>query len=332
MSRFQLNLLTLCLAFVVITLGAFVRLSDAGLGCPDWPGCYGHLDVPTEAADVAAANARFSERPVEAPKAWKEMIHRYAAGALGLLILLMALAALRRSGDPHQQRVLPWVLLVLVIFQALLGMWTVTLLLKPLIVTAHLLGGMATFALLGWCLFRAGPLFAGWAATARRGLRVAAAAALVLPSGRYSSAPGRRPTTPRSPVGFSDLSDLLVAADGFLPAFTLWHGLGINYEYGGGEHAAGDDPLDASPRCDVIAIVMLALAAGLWRAGRVDGRWRGLVGTLAAALALQVALGISVVEFHLPLSVAVAHNGGAALLLLTLVAINHAVWSARRHV
>ena len=334
MSRFQLNLLTLCFAFVVITLGAFVRLSDAGLGCPDWPGCYGHLDVPTEAADVAAANARFSERPVEAPKAWKEMIHRYAAGALGLLILLMALAALRRSGDPHQQRVLPWVLLVLVIFQALLGMWTVTLLLKPLIVTAHLLGGMATFALLGWCLFRAGPLFAGWAATARRGLRVAAAAALVLLVGQIFL--GAWTSTNYAALACPDFPTCQTywwPPTDFSTAFTLWHGLGINYEYG---------ILESTPRATihwthrlgaiVIAIVMLALAAGLWRAGRVDGRWRGLAGTLAAALALQVALGISVVGFHLPLSVAVAHNGGAALLLLTLVAINHAVWSARRHV
>lgn len=334
MTRFRLNLLTLCLAFAVITLGAFVRLSDAGLGCPDWPGCYGHLDVPTAEADVAAANARFAHRPVEAPKAWKEMIHRYAAGTLGLLILAMALAALRRENNPHQQRVLPWVLVVLVIFQALLGMWTVTLLLKPLIVTAHLLGGMATFALLGWCLFRAGPLFSGWPVLARRGLRVGAALALLLLIGQIFL--GAWTSTNYAALACPDFPTCQTywwPPTDFSTAFTLWHGLGINYEYG---------ILESTPRATihwthrlgaiVITITMLALATALWRERRVDRRWRGLAVALVAALLLQVALGVSVVEFHLPLPVAVAHNGGAALLLLAVVAVNHAVWRVRRNV
>lgn len=334
MSRFQLNLLTLCLAFVVITLGAFVRLSDAGLGCPDWPGCYGHLDVPTAEADVAAANERFAHRPVEAPKAWKEMIHRYAAGGLGLLILIMALASLRRSANPHQQKALPWVLVVLVVFQALLGMWTVTLLLKPLIVTAHLLGGMATFALLGWCLFRQGALFSGYQAVKRSGLRLAAGAALVLLIvqiflGAWTSTNYAALACPDFPT----CQTYWWPPTDFSTAFTLWHGLGINYEYG---------ILDSIPRATihwthrlgaiVITFVMLGLAALLWRQAKTDARWRGLAVALVATLALQVCIGISVVVFHLPLAVAVAHNGGAALLLLTLMAINHAAWRARDHV
>ncbi|GAB3681024.1 COX15/CtaA family protein [Salinisphaera aquimarina] len=334
MTRFQLNLLTLCLAFVVITLGAFVRLSDAGLGCPDWPGCYGHLDVPTAQADVAAANERFAQRPVEAHKAWKEMIHRYAAGTLGLLILAMALAALKRSDNPHQQRVLPWVLVVLVMFQALLGMWTVTLLLKPLIVTGHLLGGMATFALLGWCLYRQGNLFSGWRVRARAGLRFAAGGALLLLIcqiflGAWTSTNYAALACPDFPT----CQTYWWPATDFGKAFTLWHGLGINYEYG---------ILDSVPRATihwvhrlgavVITLVMVTLAALLWAQARADTRWRGMAVTLLAALALQVSLGISVVVFHLPLPVAVAHNGGAALLLLTLMAINHAVWRAQDHV
>src|SRR5687767_842847 len=138
----------LLLCTVVVVLGAYVRLSDAGLGCPDWPGCYGHLTVPSEAAQVAQAQEKFPERPVEAAKAWKEMIHRYLASTLGLLIVGLALLSFR-DGHP---RVLPRVLLLLVIFQGLLGMWTVTWLLKPLAVTAHLLGGLTTLGLLWWLL------------------------------------------------------------------------------------------------------------------------------------------------------------------------------------
>lgn len=333
MSRFQLNLFTLCLAFAVITLGAFVRLSDAGLGCPDWPGCYGHFDVPTAQADVAAANERFAHRPVEAHKAWKEMTHRYAAGALGLLILVMALASLKRGSHPNQQRVLPWVLVVLVVFQALLGMWTVTLLLKPLIVTGHLLGGMATFALLGWCLFRQGALFSGYRTAMRASLRLAAGVALVLLIvqiflGAWTSTNYAALACPDFPT----CQTYWWPPTDFPTAFTLWHGLGINYEYG---------ILDSIPRATihwthrlgavVITLIMLALAVLLWSQTRMDSRWRGLAAALVAALILQVSLGISVVEFHLPLPVAVAHNGGAALLLLALMAINHAVWRARDH-
>lgn len=333
MTRFHLILLAVCLTFVVVTLGAFVRLSDAGLGCPDWPGCYGHLDVPTGSQAVAHADAQFA-RPLEAPKAWKEMIHRYFAGTLGLVILVLALLGLRRSTNPHEQRVLPWVLVALVGIQALLGMWTVTLLLKPAIVTAHLLGGMAIFALLGLCLFRQRPLFQGYRAFGLKWLRMAAGLALILLVcqiflGAWTStnyAAMACPDFPTCQTHWWPRTD-------FATAFTLWHGLGINYEYG---------ILSSVPRQTihwthrlgalVTTVVMLSLAALLWRQSRVDRRWRPFALMLIAALALQVSLGISVVLFHLPLPVAVAHNAGAALLLLTLVAINHVTWSARHDV
>src|SRR5689334_9744196 len=124
----NLTTAALALCFVVVVFGAYVRLSDAGLGCPDWPGCYGHLTVPTQAEHVEQAQQSFPDRPVVHAKAWKEMIHRYLASTLGLLILGLALLSFR-AGMP---RVLPKVLLGLVIFQGLLGMWTVTWLLKPL--------------------------------------------------------------------------------------------------------------------------------------------------------------------------------------------------------
>ena len=134
----------LLLALVVVSLGAYVRLSDAGLGCPDWPGCYGQLiGVPEQAHDIHAAQSAFPGKPIEAPKAWKEMIHRYAAGTLGL-----AIAALAWRSRARRKPWLEIALVGVVLIQALLGMLTVTKLLKPVIVTSHLLGGMTTLALL----------------------------------------------------------------------------------------------------------------------------------------------------------------------------------------
>lgn len=138
---FRLALLATLLAGVVVLLGAYTRLTHAGLGCPDWPGCYGFLAVPMSEAQQALAAERFPAAPLEVEKGWNEMVHRYFAGGLGLLILALALQALRRRGQPGQPLKLPLVLLAVVIAQALFGMWTVTLQLWPQVVTAHLLGG-----------------------------------------------------------------------------------------------------------------------------------------------------------------------------------------------
>lgn len=143
------------LAFVVIVMGAWVRLSAAGLGCPDWPGCYGHFTADQAALNIDAINAAFPERPFEYHKAMKEMVHRYFASTLGFVILILAGLAIANRKDPQQPVALPIALVALVIFQGLLGMWTVTLLLKPLIVVLHLLGGLATLSLLAWLAMRA---------------------------------------------------------------------------------------------------------------------------------------------------------------------------------
>jgi len=142
------------LAFVVVVLGAWVRLTGAGLGCPDWPGCYGRLGVPGP-ADAADAQAAFPDRPLDRARAWKEMAHRYAAGLLGVMILLIGVLAWRRRA-PGRIPALPWFLIGLVAFQALLGMWTVSLGLAPLVVTAHLLAGLATgqARAAGYCCWR----------------------------------------------------------------------------------------------------------------------------------------------------------------------------------
>ena len=143
----KLVFVSILLALVVVTLGAYTRLTHAGLGCPDWPTCYGLIDVPRTAEQIAVAEQAYPQRPVEIGKAWNEMIHRYFAGALGLLILAIALLSVKNRAQGTPLR-LPLLILVIVIFQAALGMWTVTMKLMPIVVMAHLLGGFTTLCLL----------------------------------------------------------------------------------------------------------------------------------------------------------------------------------------
>jgi cytochrome c oxidase assembly protein subunit 15 len=280
------------LAFCVIGLGAYVRLSDAGLGCPDWPGCYGHLvGVPDTHAEHARAAAAFPGKPVEAHKAWKEMIHRYAAGTLGLLILGIAIAAWRR-GDQRR----PWLetsVVGLVIFQALLGMWTVTLLLKPVIVTAHLLGGMATWALLVLCLVR-DKLGAGRTAPQDPLVRAAGVLALLAVVGQIALG------------GWTSSNYAALACPDFPTCRGAW--LPID----------GPTAIHMTHRLGalLVFVVVSAYAALLLK------RRNPLGALLATLLILQIGLGIANVLLSLPLPVAVAHNLGAALLLAALVVAN----------
>ena len=145
---FRLALFATLLALIVVLLGAYTRLTHAGLGCPDWPGCYGFISVPKGEAQLAHAELHFPDTPVEAHKGWNEMIHRYFAGTLGLLIVLLAARAWTHRRHPGQPLKLPLFLLAVVFAQAAFGMWTVTLKLWPQVVTAHLLGGFATLSLL----------------------------------------------------------------------------------------------------------------------------------------------------------------------------------------
>ncbi|CCQ12723.1 Heme A synthase, cytochrome oxidase biogenesis protein Cox15-CtaA [Pseudoalteromonas luteoviolacea B = ATCC 29581] len=142
------------LAAVVVTLGAYTRLSNAGLGCPDWPGCYGFLTVPNEHHEISAAQSAFPEAEIEPKKAWIEMVHRYFAGTLGLVILAIALLAVRRAATRPIPVKLSLFILVLVVFQAMLGMWTVTMNLQPFVVMGHLLGGFSILALLTLLVLR----------------------------------------------------------------------------------------------------------------------------------------------------------------------------------
>lgn len=226
------------LALVVVVLGAWVRLSAAGLGCPDWPGCYGHLSAGSAAENVAAVNEAFPHRPFEYHKAIKEMVHRYFASGLGLLILLLAGLAIVNRQDPQQPVALPIALVALVIFQGLLGMWTVTLLLKPLIVVLHLIGGLSTLSLLAWLAMRPGEqaVLSQPATTNLRklaGLGLAMLALQIVLGGWTSSnyaalACPDFPTCQNSYWPEMDVKD----------AFVLWRGLGIDYEGGVLDHPA----------------------------------------------------------------------------------------------
>lgn len=305
------------LAFCVIALGAFVRLSDAGLGCPDWPGCYGHMTVPDSVTDHAAAAQAFPDRPVEKHKAWKEMIHRYAAGTLGLLILAIAIGAWRRAARQRHSPLVPTLLLGTVVFQALLGMWTVTLLLKPVIVTSHLIGGMTTLSLLLWLFVRRNSL----PLRASDGLRALAVFALLLVAaqiilGGWVSSNYAALVCPEFPSCRG--GELLPETD-FHSAFQLHRELGRTAD-GGLLSAAAMTAIHLSHRAGaaLVAIITTLLA---WRLRKQD-ETRPFGTVLLLVLLVQLGLGLTNVLASLPLHVAVAHNAGAALLLATLVVIN----------
>lgn len=324
----RLCVLATVLALTVTVFGAFVRLSHAGLSCPDWPGCYGQLAVPQNAAEIAQANSAFPERPVHASRAWKEMLHRYLAGALGVLIFWLAAIAWRRRQQPGQRLFLPILLVFLLLAQGALGMWTVTLLLKPIIVTAHLIGGLTTTALLWWLALRHGGLFTGYARPLLNnhdvGLRPWVLLGIVVlyiqlflggwVSTNYAAL---------ACVDFPLCQGQILPALDFENALKPWHGLGIDYE---GGILATDARVTIHLMHRLGALVVLIYLGGLsltMMRRDTDSRLKTAGAALLLVLSLQIVLGIANVLLSLPLPVAVAHNGMAAVLLLTLLTVYH---------
>lgn len=360
-----LSLLAALFALGLVMFGAFVRLSNAGLSCPDWPTCYGQVTWPQHAQAVAHADAAFPDRPYEAHKAWREQVHRFLAGTLGMMVLALAvLASWRRrsallpviggsvfaavgvamymQGEHWWSSVLAacaialplfaairlprpgaWRISVLalgvIIFQAMLGMWTVTLLLKPIVVMGHLLGGMTTFALLAWAALR----FAGLAATDERlaDLRRWVVLGIVLllcqiALGGWTSSNYAALACGYGPGSFPQCLGQWAPPTDFHQGFVLWRGIGVNYE-GGVLDMAARSAIQIAHR--IGALVVFCYLG--WLALKVARRGlRGYGVAMAVALVCQVLLGISNVYFGLPLAVATAHNGMAALLLFTLLA------------
>ena len=322
MSQQSFNTLTrtaLVLAFIVVVLGAYVRLSNAGLGCPDWPGCYGKIIVPEETVDVAHF---YPERPLEQGKAWKEMIHRYAAGTLGLLILSIMVLSWRYRKVSNQSVLIPTILLGLVIFQAMLGMWTVTLLLKPVIVMSHLLGGMTILSLLLWLVLEQSKdrrnidlnnvrLFP-WA------LAGVIMVIIQITLGGWTSANYAALVCPDFPTCQNSWWPHM----DFIQGFKLWHELGIDYE---GGILAGDarTAIHMTHRIGALFAFIIIGSVSI-RAIADSNKSINLTGYLLLFILLtQLGLGISNVLLRLPLPIAVAHNAVAALLLLVLVALLH---------
>ena len=356
-----LALLAAVFAFGVVMFGAFVRLSNAGLSCPDWPTCYGRAAWPEQQHEIAQANQAFPDRPYETHKAWREQVHRFLAGTLGTLVFVLALIASWRKpwtryaviagaifaavgvamyikGEHHWSLLvsllaigLPliaaiglhrpgaWRISVLalsvVVFQAMLGMWTVTLLLKPIVVMGHLLGGLATFGLLAWAALR-------WWRIGTPDDRFAAL--------RGPVAIGILVLVCQIALGGWTSSNYAALACGtdfpkclgqwwpqtdFPQAFVLWRGIGVNYEGGVLDMAARSSIQLAHRIGALVTFCYLAwlshklARAGLRRAGIAIG----------VVLVAQVLLGIGNVHLGLPLPVATAHNGVAALLLFTLL-------------
>ncbi|GGA82914.1 cytochrome oxidase assembly protein [Arenimonas soli] len=356
------------LALVVIVFGGFVRLSNAGLSCPDWPTCYGKATWPTQDHEIAAANAGY-ERIVEVSKAWREQFHRHIAALLGVLVLALALlAARKRKGGVgsvlaasalvglsipvymgvgmapnHELSVALWLagelillvqalrwsnvdaarlstlLLMVIVFQAVLGMWTVIWLVKPVIVMAHLMGGLLTLSLLTWLAWKTtpwGPLVSAEAPRLRRLLWIGLVLLVVqIALGGWTSA---------NYAALACGTDYPTCLGQWWPeqdyreGFILWRGIGVDYE-GGVLDGPARVAIQMAHRLMAILVAghLLVVAFKLLRSTGL--RYSG--GLLLVLLCAQVALGISNIVLGLPLWVAVAHNAGAAMLLFTVVGL-----------
>lgn len=311
---------TVILALSVIILGAYTRLSDAGLGCPDWPGCYGQLvGIPDQ------HDPEQFERPLEHGKAWKEMIHRYLAGALGLAVLGIFIYSIIKIRALRQSITLPTILLITVIFQAALGMWTVTMLLSPVIVTAHLIGGFTTLSLT-WLLYlnqssnQQRPQTNG-------GLRFWSALGLLLLIGQIFLG-GWTSTNYAALACGTDFPTCMQQwwpTMNFNEAFQFTHQPGVNYEFGKLESSART-AIQVLHRIGALVVSVYFLGLFILLLRQDSRQYIGLAWTMLAVLGLQISLGIINVIGGLPLWVAVAHNLVAALLLLTLITINHRNW------
>lgn len=314
---YKLSFIAVVLAFTVVLLGAYTRLVDAGLGCPDWPGCYGFLSVAEEAHEIKAATEAFPHAPVEADKAWPEMIHRYFAGSLGLLVVALAIIGFINRAKKEQPLMLSYALLGIIIFQAALGMWTVTMGLLPIIVMGHLLGGFITLTLL-LVLFlnirHNNPV--AWGSPIRTLALIGTLIVfLQIVLGGWTSANYAAIIC----EDFPTCQGQMIPPLDFSGAFTV-STEGVESYLGGHLDNISRVTIQWMHRLGALltTLYLAFLVFKLFVAG-----WKKFASWLLLVLTVQVSLGISNVVFSLPLSVAVAHNGVAVLLLMSMATLVH---------
>lgn len=312
--------ISIVLALIVVVLGAYTRLSDAGLGCPDWPGCYGQFTVP----DVDnGTKLKGFERPLEVAKGWKEMVHRYSASILGLVIILIFVLAFKGKTQRHQSMILPSATLLFVLLQGAFGMWTVTLLVHPIIVTTHLLGGFVTTALLTWLLLNQNNPKRIYQPILKRHqillLLVLVVVILQIILGGWTS-------TNYAALSCGEqfptcLNSWWLEMD-FAKMFYLGE-IGVNYEYGvlNNSTRAGIQMLHRIGA--LITTISLIWMIYLFR-NYVQLRLNlTLIGSL---LIIQITLGILNVLLSIPMIIAVLHNLVGLLLFLSMIGIAHKIF------
>jgi cytochrome c oxidase assembly protein subunit 15 len=327
----SLALAGLVLCFTVVVLGAYVRLTTAGLGCPDWPGCYGHITPPSH-LDIARNNQVFPNKPLDEGKAWREMIHRYAASTLGLVCVALAVLGFVTRRQRLISLPLAWGLVGIIVFQGLLGMLTVTWQVTPLVVTGHLLFGLTTLSLLWWLwlsLQQRNPSGDPHSARLVWQLTLIGLIALIV-----QIALGGWTSTNYADIACPDFPECQGAwwpNSDFRDAFILWRGLGVNYE-GGVLSIPARVAIHLTHRMGaIVAALTLTLAAITAIRRSASSTYVSAAYAVLAALMLQLTIGITMVLRGFPLSLATAHTAGAALLLLSVLALLRGAGATARH-
>jgi heme a synthase len=308
-----------CLAFVVVLLGAYTRLADAGLGCPDWPGCYGQLTVPSTTQEINRAMHAFPHAEPVSIKAWPEMIHRYVAGLLSLGLLALFSASLYWRKQKHTKVLMPTLLMVLLFFQALLGMWTVTLLLLPLVVMGHLIGGM-TIACLCFYLYRHydNPTLSTQKPSLSGALISLGLFFLLLQIilGGWTSSNYAGLICPDFPYCYGQIWPNMDLARGF----QLNAPIGNNYQ-GGTLATNARVAIQMVHRygAAILSGYFIGMLAYLYAQYTHSPPMKKAIYYVIVTLILQIILGLLNVIWLLPMNLAVAHNGVALLLAFSMV-------------
>lgn len=330
-NYFRLAWFATILALIVVMLGAYTRLDDAGLGCPDWPGCYGQLTAPHTSQQIQQAEQAFPGQAIQTSKAWTEMVHRYVAGTLGIIILILALWAFgrRMKGHMNQPVFIPLLLLLVVLFQAVLGMWTVTWKVLPLIVTSHLMGGMIIAALL-WALTLKTGGFTQTSSVPLNRYRPWAILGLIIVIGQIFL--GAWTSTHYASIicpNFPFCQGSLFPHMNFAAAFNFFAPIGVDYQ-GGVLNTVARVTIQMTHRYGAfITAVYIGILALSLIFSRSEAKLRTIGWAILITLALQFCLGIANVVMQLPMSIAVAHNGVAALLLLSIVTLLSKLYNPR---